>query len=60
MIILGLIGVHALIFRPIVYNKTEEMDQSPVIPYQSEGRGDFSLVLWTSMFVNGETHCILG
>src|SRR5580692_5453185 len=28
MIILGLIGVHALIFRPSVYNRTEELDRS--------------------------------
>ena len=36
MIILGLIGVHALIFRPIVYNRTEELDQSPVIPTKAK------------------------
>src|ERR1700747_879479 len=28
MVILGLIGAHALIFRPIVYNRTEELDRS--------------------------------
>jgi hypothetical protein len=36
MIILGLIGVHALVFRPIVYNKTEELDRSPVIPTKAK------------------------
>ena len=32
MTLLTLIGIHALVFRPIVYNKTEELDRSPVIP----------------------------
>ena len=53
MIILGLIGVHALIFRPIVYSKTEELDQSPVIPTKAKVAASLSLVLWTSMFVMG-------
>src|SRR5215471_6762376 len=53
MVILGLIGVHALIFRPIVYNKTEELDRSPVIPTRAKVAAILSLVLWTSMFVMG-------
>ena len=50
MVILGLIGVHALIFRPIVYNKTEELDRSPVIPTKAKVAAILSLVLWTTMF----------
>ena len=53
MIILGLIGVHALIFRPIVYNKTEELDRSPVIPTKAKVAAILSLGLWTTMFVMG-------
>ena len=53
MVILGLIGVHALIFRPIVYKKTEELDRSPVIPTRAKLAAILSLVLWTSMFVLG-------
>jgi hypothetical protein len=53
MIILGLIGVHALIFRPIVYSKTEELDQSPVVPTKAKVAAILSLVLWTTMFVMG-------
>jgi uncharacterized membrane protein len=53
MVILGLIGVHALIFRPIVYNKTEELDRSPVIPPKAKVAAILSLVLWTAMFVMG-------
>ena len=53
MIILGFIGVHALIFRPIVYSKTEELDRSPVIPTKAKVAAILSLVLWTAMFVMG-------
>jgi hypothetical protein len=53
MIILGLIGVHALVFRPIVYSKTEELDQSPVIPAKAKVAAILSLGLWTTMFVMG-------
>ena len=53
VIILGLIGVHALIFRPTVYSKTEELDQSPVVPAKAKFAAILSLVLWTTMFVMG-------
>src|SRR5580700_2960927 len=53
MIILGLIGVHALIFRPIVYNRTEELDRSPVIPTKAKIAAILSLVFWTAMFTMG-------
>jgi hypothetical protein len=53
MIILGLIGVHALIFRPIVYSKTEELDRSAVIPTKAKVAAILSLVLWTAMFIMG-------
>jgi hypothetical protein len=53
MIVLGLIGVHALIFRPIVYNQTEELDRSAVIPTKAKVAAILSLVLWTTMFTMG-------
>jgi hypothetical protein len=53
MIVLGLIGVHALIFRPTVYNKTEELDRLPVIPTKAKAAAILSLVLWTAMFTLG-------
>ncbi len=53
MIVLGLIGVHALIFRPIVYNRTEELDRSAVIPASVKVAAILSLVLWTAMFTMG-------
>jgi hypothetical protein len=53
MIILGVIGVHALIFRPIVYNQAEELDRSTVIPSKVKVAAILSLVLWTAMFTMG-------
>ena len=53
MVILGLIGVHSLIFRPLVYNQTKELDRSPVIPTTAKVAAILSLVLWTSMFTMG-------
>jgi hypothetical protein len=53
MIILGLIFVHGLVFRPIVYNRTEELDRSPVIPSNVKVAALVSLFLWTSMFTMG-------
>lgn len=53
MIILALIGVHAMVFRPIVYNRTEELDRSPAIPTAVKVAAILSLVLWTAMFTMG-------
>jgi hypothetical protein len=53
MVTLGLIGVHALIFRRIVYSQTEELDRSPVIPTKAKVAAIVSLCLWTTMFVMG-------
>jgi hypothetical protein len=53
MTLLALIGVHALVFRPIVYSQTEELDRSPVIPTRAKAAGALSLVLWTGMFTMG-------
>ncbi len=53
MIILGLIGLHGLIFRPIVYNNTEALDKSPVIPAPVKLAAILSLILWTAMFTMG-------
>ncbi len=53
MIILVLIGIHGLIFRPIVYNRTEELDRSPVIPAKAKLAAILSLVLWIAMFTMG-------
>ncbi|HEY1760859.1 MAG TPA: DUF6644 family protein [Bryobacteraceae bacterium] len=53
MTILALIGVHALVFRPIVYNNTEELDRSPVIPSKAKLAAYLSLILWIGMICMG-------
>lgn len=53
MIVLCLILVHGAVFRPIVYNRTEELDRSPVIPTQVKVAAVLSLFLWTMMFTMG-------
>lgn len=53
MVILCLIGVHGLAFRPSVYNHTQELDRLPVIPTNVKVAAILSLVLWTAMFTMG-------
>src|ERR1700744_901282 len=53
MAILALIFVHALVFRPLVYNRTEELDQSSILPAAARTAAILSLVLWTAMFTMG-------
>jgi hypothetical protein len=53
MIILGLIFVHGVVFRPIVYNRMEELDLCLVIPTNVKVAAYLSLFLWTAMFVMG-------
>lgn len=53
MIVLGLIGVHGMVFRPIVYNRTEKLDESAVIPAKAKLAAILSLVLWVAMFTMG-------
>lgn len=53
MVVLGLIGVHGAVFRPLVYTRTEELDKSAVIPTKAKVAAILSLVLWTTMFTMG-------
>ena len=53
MTILGLIGVHGFVFRPFVYNRTEELDRAKVIPAKVKVAAILSLILWTGMFTMG-------
>ena len=45
MTFLFLVFVHAMIFRPLVYNHPEELDKTPQIPGRAK-RAALSLVLW--------------
>jgi len=51
--LLGCIGVHALVFRPLVYNQTKEIDSSPTIPGRAKLAAILSLVLWFSVLSMG-------
>lgn len=53
MVILGLIFLHGFVFRPGVYNNTEELDRCEVIPTKVKVAAILSLVLWTAMFTMG-------
>jgi hypothetical protein len=53
MVVLALIGIHALVFRPTVYNRTEELDRSPTIPTKAKVAASLSLILWLTMICMG-------
>jgi hypothetical protein len=53
MITLALIGIHAMIFRPRVYNKVAEFDRAGILPGRAKLAGALSLLLWFSMVTFG-------
>ena len=59
MTLLTLIGVHALVFRPMVYNKTEELDRSPVIPMRAKAAGVSFAGSVDRHVHHGKAHCLL-
>jgi hypothetical protein len=53
MTLLTLVGVHALIFRPMVYNHPEELDRAPKIPTRAKAAACISLLLWSGLVCAG-------
>jgi hypothetical protein len=53
MSFLTLVLIHALIFRPQVYNHPEALDASPMIPTRAKAAGALSLILWTGVLCAG-------
>ena len=53
MALLCCIGIHALIFRPLVYNRAEEFDDLPTTPPQVKTAATLSLILWFSVMTMG-------
>lgn len=51
--LLILAGVHGLVFRGRVYDKTTEMDAMPNLPGDAKTAAWISLVLWTCIIVAG-------
>jgi len=53
MTLLALVGVHALVFRPRVYNNPAELDRAPEIPRVAKVAACLSLLLWMGLVVAG-------
>jgi hypothetical protein len=53
MALLVLVGVHAMVFKPAVYDHPEELDKSPVLPARAKAAAVLSLILWVSIPVCG-------
>ena len=51
--LLLLVGVHALIFRPRVYKKAEELDRAPTMPGVAKAAAWLSIVLWVGILSMG-------
>ena len=53
MTLLCLVGVHALIFRPLVYKRAEEFDRSGSVPAVAKTAAWLSLFLWVGILSMG-------
>jgi hypothetical protein len=51
--LLGLVAIHALIFRPSVYNSPEELDRAAEMPARAKAAAAISLLLWISIACAG-------
>lgn len=53
MTLLVLAAVHYLVFRSSVYNNTEELDKSPVIPTRVKTAAVLSIIIWMGIPICG-------
>ena len=53
--LLGLVLVHALVFRTSVYNRAAELDGLAELPARAKWAGGISLLLWTSIACAGRS-----
>ncbi|HXP85715.1 MAG TPA: DUF6644 family protein [Bryobacteraceae bacterium] len=51
--LLALVAVHALVFRPRVYNRTAELDNAREMPARAKTAAALSLLLWISIACMG-------
>ena len=51
--LLALVFVHAMIFRPLVYNNTKAIDAAPSLPGTAKLAGALSLILWLGVLTMG-------
>ena len=50
---LVLVAVHALVFKPRVYDNTAAIDSAPSLPMRAKLAGALSLIIWFSVLSNG-------
>ena len=50
---LVLVAIHAIVFRPTVYNNTAAIDAAPSLPGRAKLAGALSLLIWFSVLSNG-------
>jgi hypothetical protein len=60
MVLFVCVALHALVFRPSVYNHPEELDKSPQIPGRAKLAGGLSLFLWLSILTMGRSIGYMG
>lgn len=53
MTLLVLVGVHAMVFKPTVYDHPEQLDKSSVLPTRAKAAAVLSLILWVSIPICG-------
>jgi hypothetical protein len=53
MTLLFLVGVHAVIFKPTIYDHPETLDNLPVMPSRAKTAGTISLILWLTIATMG-------
>jgi hypothetical protein len=53
LVLLGLVGIHALVFRPSVYSRLAEFDRAGVIPGSAKLAAVLSLAMWVGLVTCG-------
>jgi hypothetical protein len=53
MFFLIMVAVHAIVFRPMVYNNTAEIDRAPSLPGRAKAAGALSLLVWLGVLSMG-------
>jgi hypothetical protein len=51
--LLALVGVHALVFRPRVYNTAADLDSAPEMPMRAKAAAALSILLWIGIACMG-------
>jgi hypothetical protein len=60
MMLFACVLIHALVFRPTVYNHPEELDKAPAIPGRAKLAAGLSLFLWLAILTMGRSIGYMG